>query len=525
LRLARCGGLGAAFDQGIEPEDLGQTAEWRRARALLDKLRGELARPLLDLLRRVLEETGYEALLLNQFLGLQKASNVRKLVDLADNFTRTRPATPRAFIAYIREVRDQAVREGEAPMQPEGAGAVTIMTVHKAKGLEFPVVFLPDTSSVPRGSNRPAVPLHRELGIAVSVTGDDGERTAPALGEAVRRRQVEEEAAEHARVLYVAMTRARDCLVLSGAPDPRKGSWLELLDAHFGVTGQRDGAVIDARESRAGRPCHAGEGWSVRVRRTVPRKRAKAEKKKRVALPALDEVKRMVAPLTGVVSARHRFSVSGILNAMAGLWSDEAPGHESAGGVATVTPGRLNPLVRGSLVHRMFELWDFAAPPDTTALLREAEVSRRLWPEVAADLRGVAERFQALPLADRLRRDDGLLRETPFSIRLDEVLINGTIDALLSDGTIIDYKTGVVRDAAQARYEWQLLLYAAALRRLRGVTPDRGILCYVDSGHVHEVALGADEVALAERHALEAVDRLRGVAPSLEDVVELPGDA
>lgn len=513
FRLARPRGLATAFQSGIEPDGFTQQEEWRRARAMFEDLRGQMLRPLPELLRRVLETTGYEAILLDQYLGLQKASNVRKLVDLADGFTRARPATVRAFTAYLDDVRGQAVREGEAPMQPEGAGAVTIMTVHKSKGLEFPIVFVPDVSLAPRGANEAGVPLHRDLGIAVKVSRDDGERAAPALGEAVRRRCAEEETAEHARLLYVAMTRARDYLALSGAPTPKKGSWLEALDAYFRIIDRRDGALI------------SGDGWSARVVRAVQPRRTKSDKKKGIALPPPETVERMTAPLVNIVSARRAFSVSALLNAMLGALNPDAVGEESPRGSGAVLSGRLDPLTRGALVHRMFELWDFASLPDVEALLVEAGTPRSLRPEAIADLHAVAERFQTLPLAERLRRDVGLLRETPFSLRLGDALVNGKIDVLLSDGTIIDYKTGSVREASQARYEWQLLLYAAAVRRLRGLAPERGILCYVDSGEVHEVAITPDQTELAERHAVEAIERLRGTTPSFADLAESPGDA
>jgi len=513
LRLARSGGLAAAFQSSAEPEGLTQPDAWRRARALFEEFRGMLLRPLPELLRHVLDRTGYEAILLGQYLGLQKASNVRKLVDLADSFTRTRPATVRSFITYLNEVRGQAVREGEAPMQPEGAGAVTIMTVHKAKGLEFPVVFVPDISLVPRGSNRTTVPLHRSLGLAVKVTNGSGERVASSMGEAIRRRCAEEETAEHARVLYVAMTRARDYLVLSGAPMPKKGSWLESIDAHFGITERPDGATV------------TGEGWSARVCRSVARRRTKTAKGKEIPLPPLEAVERMTAPLEHLASARRVFSVSVLLDAMLDTPNPDTAQRETLRGAGAASPARLSALVRGSLVHRMFEFWDFASEPDIEPLLAEAGIPRTLRRAAVVDLRSVAERFLALPLTEQLRRDAGIQRETPFSLRVGDALVTGKVDVLLGDGTIVDYKTGAVHETLQARYEWQLLLYALAARRLCGLTPERGVLCYVDSGEVREMATTPDRMEQAECRAAEAIERLRRAAPSFHDLAEFTGDA
>ena len=89
------------------------------------------------------------------------------------------------------------------------------------------------------------------------------------------------------------------------------------------------------------------------------------------------------------------------------------------------------------------------------------------------------------------------------SARIGGVIVNGTIDLLLRDGTIIDYKTGKVKPATSARYEKQLLLYAAAVRQLTGVTPARGMLVYVDSGRLVEVELsvGRVDAVLSEAEA------------------------
>lgn len=92
---------------------------------------------------------------------------------------------------------------------------------------------------------------------------------------------------------------------------------------------------------------------------------------------------------------------------------------------------------------------------------------------------------------------------------MGDALVSGTIDALLADGMIIDYKTGAFTEARHARYEWQLLLYAAAVHRLLGLEPRTGMLYYVDEDRVSEVNLSADQVESALRDARAAIAEIR----------------
>ena len=121
---------------------------------------------------------------------------------------------------------------------------------------------------------------------------------------------------------------------------------------------------------------------------------------------------------------------------------------------------------RGTLVHRMFELWDFAggAAPDIPGLVREARMGLGRRGQLETDLARIRDWFADSDLGKQLRNETGFLREQPFSLRIGETVVNGTIDLVLADGSIVDYKTGQVKTATAARYEKQLLLYARGQR-------------------------------------------------------------
>src|SRR5690606_34435481 len=143
---------------------------------------------------------------------------------------------------------------------------------------------------------------------------------------------------------------------------------------------------------------------------------------------------------------------------------------------------------RGTLVHRMFEVWDFAgAAPDVRSLVRAAGLGLGRRGALEEELASIRAWFATTPLGARLAGESGLLREAPFSLRIGDTMVNGTIDLALNDGTIIDYKTGKIKAESSARYEKQLLLYAAALRDIAGVAPKDGFVVYVDAHEVKRV--------------------------------------
>lgn len=502
------GSLARAFagpppDNLPSPEDAAAAA---RARETIAALRALALGPPGPVLRRLLDETGYEAVLLSQFLGVQKAANVRKLVAQADAFQYAGARSLRAFTRYLEEVRGNAVREGEAAL-PGAGGAVQLLTIHKSKGLEFPVVFLVDTATPARGPDAGDLMRHRALGLVYRAPNAAGDLCDPAIAKAIKRRVRREEAAEHARLLYVALTRARDRLVISGCATgdageraAPAGSWLDAMDRAYGVLRKPDGGRV------------AGEGWSAAVVHTLPEPPPARPPRGTDAPPDAAALEARTAPLPppprGAV-----FSVSALLDAMAdGLdLEEERPDPDAPR--AAARPGAADAMLRGAAMHRMFETWDFAARAprgidDALDAVAAPAARRAAW---RADLEAAAERFAASALHARMADAGTVLRETPFHLWLPEcgACVAGVMDAVFDGGVIVDYKTGAPHPERQARYEWQLLLYAAAYHALRGAPPVEGVIHYVDHGHSVPVAFAPEDVAAARRHAAELIARLR----------------
>ena len=186
-----------------------------------ERLRAERL-PVELLLERAIGATGYDLAILARAGGDRRLANLRKLMRLARDYERAEGRDLRGFLAYAVGQDLAEAREGEAALESEGLDAVRLMTIHRAKGLEFPVVCVADLG-------RSGVTARDRL--LIGPAGDAALRLAtlaggdpvPALGyERIADGLAAAEAAEERRLLYVAATRAEERLIVSGGIDTQK---------------------------------------------------------------------------------------------------------------------------------------------------------------------------------------------------------------------------------------------------------------------------------------------------------------
>ncbi len=245
FRLRLRGGLlwDALRDESVAVADDEMEAV-RFAREVLTRLREMAGRvSASDLISSALEETGYLATLMMLPKGERRVANVEKFVEQARALPRL---TLLEMVDRIESLKFREAREGEAAV--EESGAVRIMTVHKAKGLEFPVVWIVD-ASYGGGRDRDLVTTDQEFGLAVAVKTDGaaGDDLQPAFFRMMKFIAARAEQSEKKRLLYVAATRARDHLIISGALRSRlKGDdWLSRLAVALGIDEADRAEVIE----------------------------------------------------------------------------------------------------------------------------------------------------------------------------------------------------------------------------------------------------------------------------------------
>ncbi|ADB50231.1 UvrD-helicase domain-containing protein [Conexibacter woesei] len=491
----------------LAPDDAERVEELR---AWLPAERATAPRHSLEsLLDRVLDQTGYDVELLRLPSGARRLANVRKLMRLAREFEAEEGRDLRGFVDMVMELggglessREQD-RESEAPVEGEALDAVRLMTIHRAKGLEFPVVCVADLGRGSPAAGSDVVRVGRDGRVGIKLKTLDGSAPRPALayrpiGEARARAESDEEA----RLYYVAMTRAREQLILSGAvptepwPEPKLGApaitWigpafvpeiarLAAPDGEPSGVVSNEGQAVAYSVVRPGAaalaPSLAGsEGDRGRVlshaRERTPAGR-RAHVRARATRPIGDGggTAPPVATLSYTSLADHarcgyRFYLERVLRLPP---VDDAPrGRGGRHGLAAST--------RGVIAHALLEQVDFvrAQPPDAE-LVRRAAVRAGADPtaEELDEIRGLVVRFLASPLRERLASARDLRREQAFSFALDELPLVGVFDAIAREGNrtlIVDWKSDRLEGADPGEtvaraYGLQRAAYALAALR------------------------------------------------------------
>ncbi len=458
-----------------------------------------------ELLRAALVRTGYLATLSALPDGARRRGNIEKLLDKAESSGKV---TLGAFSQYLEDLSASEAREGEAAL--DITGSVTLMSVHKSKGLEYPLVVLVD-STWESGNWGSDLLLRRDEGWLACRVYDEAEAKAVdtfAYRQAKRLNDLRE-GAERKRLLYVAATRAQDYLLVTGRVSQNQGGiwkmggWLTLLDGALNLSehlqsGEQfmdydwgrvqltlqdtppDEAVYRLNEA-------AGSAWdsaAIQAAQPLPGE---------MTQPALLRQVRV----DRTAGARH-LSVTQIadLGAASVYKHSEVYRQRFLRSVLHDAPARIESAVRepnyrrliGEIVHEALHWWRFPNDEDQLTDLLESYA----WEQGIVD---PSKRQEAVDSASRLLTDFQKsevyawvansrvqYRELPFIYQTDQRIIHGIIDLLLqrADGvwTIIDYKTSAVygsvlpdqpsdEDIRQhaRRYHLQVGAYAAAVQR------------------------------------------------------------
>ena len=214
-----------------------ERAALARFRGLAIALQEELpAGQPLDLLDRILEETNYAVGLLAMEDGEQRFANVQKLREVAADFQTRGIFDLTDFKRYLAQLEELAPREPSAPLDTEKSPVVRLMTIHAAKGLEAPIVFLADMGREPGKNTSPVLLADGRL--ACKLPTPEGEWAQPAGYRAAVEQTGEEDRREAERLLYVALTRAQEHLVCSGSVKfkPESGRYSDMLAGLLGLS-------------------------------------------------------------------------------------------------------------------------------------------------------------------------------------------------------------------------------------------------------------------------------------------------
>ena len=474
--------------------------------------------PIHKLMEQFLEETGYLYTVSALPGGVQRRINVEMLLTRAESFEKTSYSGLFHFIRYMEQLEKYDIDYGETGASDENADVVRIMSIHKSKGLEFPVCFVSGLSKrFNRQDSVAPVLMDMDLGLAIDWVDPTARIRHTTLKKNVLARKLNADSmGEELRVLYVALTRAEEKLILTGTCKEDKLPQEDAAQGAYGYSALRlqeassyYDLVLPAWQSvgRRLQICTQEELLQAELVRASlgynSRQKLFEEAGKEPEAAELALCERLQKPYA------HENLAGLFVKTTVSELKKEGMQEEAAEGLELFPEEEVVPYLpqfvreqeetvsgttRGSAYHRLLEIFPFERQETWTAekirtVIEEYKADRRLSEEYAAAINVYKIRaFLQTPLAARMAkaaRSNRLHREQPFVLGLsanrlntdfpedETVLIQGIIDVYLEeeDGIVLaDYKTDLVKDPKELilRYRVQLDYYEEALVRLTG---------------------------------------------------------
>lgn len=490
--------------------------------------------PIHTLLQQIYDQTGYRNYVSALPAGEQRRANLDMLLEKAIAYENTSYHGVYHFIRYINRLIRYQVDYGEAETVSEQENAVRLMTIHKSKGLEFPIVFVAGMGKEFNTSDYTSSMIcHPEYGIGLKWM-DQKKRTKAdtPIRQALSVSAKKETLGEELRILYVALTRAEEKLILTGCNKQKNAIFRQMQDGEKLDFSTRMQAacywdwVIPALKSY-------GNKYPITI--SSQQKRMKKEMQKQIG--ALEEREQLLGQLADIdpdlyedldarfsweypyeknQMAKQKVSVSEIKHRAMEAYMEATEEKDAAELFAQEVPSPYLPrfvqetgenqgALRGTAMHRFLECLDFAQIPDDLpqGLMQAAakalvERGRMTEEEIGLLSYHQLDEFFRTETAGRMirsAREGKLTKEQPFVMSLpadriwketeskDPILVQGIIDVFWEEEggiVLLDYKTDRVTSCNELRkrYQAQLLLYAEVLERIFEGKQIRDILIY-----------------------------------------------
>ena len=486
--------------------------------ALLRELRKTAAMDSLpELLERIFNRTRLDSIYAAMDGGATRRANLEAFYQLAVNFASLGSCDLDRFLEQL----DLLEENGLIAAEQASGGCVQIMSIHKSKGLEFPVVYLCGLARrFNQESLRAPVLCHKTMGLGLSCVDSKNRVRYPNLSKNAISKKVEADGlSEEMRVLYVAMTRARDRLIMTYASQSLDKdiadialrsdiSGQELMTKYVSCPGdwilyaamkRTEAGALFALGGRGKETVSVGAPWHIAVHDGAPMQLENVplhnEQEMQVPVELLSQIRKVLPFNYGYVEATAMPSKQTATQRKGRLKDQEAaedtkepPAIRRSWRVPSFRDSTKEAKTVGSATHAVLQYLRYEACTDETGVEKEIArlvAERFITPEQGelADARRIAKFFES-DLGRKLQTGNCVLREFKFSILDDaekygkglageEVLLQGVVDCALieDDGiTIVDFKTDRVTEetvsSAAMGYADQVNTYAEALSRI-----------------------------------------------------------
>ena len=470
---------------------------------------------LVQLLFYIADDTQLYAVITAMGMSNARTENIRRLMELAQGYSDTAEGSVGGFLRYIARLEREGGEDFGSRDESRESGSVAIMTMHSSKGLEFPFVILAGCTDVFKVENDSLI-LSRSAGPGMKLRDAQKAtryKTLPYIAAAISLKQ--NERSEGLRLLYVAMTRARERLIISVTPKKEQALYSYAAAAHS-VNGKVYPMAVcagssfaqwlvcaffthaDCRELSKEYLCRndTPAQFALRVQAgEAPPEQQYVQAQQQRARARLD--------LTACIAARIGYiDPYAAVNELRAKRAASSLAHESAAQYSPREPsfvrGVLTGAQRGTAVHRFMELCDYkAAARDAAAELERLVVNGAL---TQAEAEAVAPQmiraFFESPPGKRLLKSQKVLREYSFSVLRDaaqlyeelpdeyageQIVLEGIADCIFfedGEAVVVDFKTDRASNAHELveQYRPQLAAYRSAVEECESVKVKECIL-------------------------------------------------
>lgn len=485
------------------------------------------------LIRKIYADTSLPTIFSAMPDGEQREANLNRLIRLAANFERDGNHGFHRFVLYLQQLCE---KNAEIPASQDRVSAVQILSIHRSKGLEYPVVFLCDTShKINRSDMTDTIPVHPRLGLGPKITDHRQNVRYPTVARRAIALRIEQETlSEELRLLYVAMTRPKERLYITAfSKDPGKdravwqskvngcGEKLEselLSDVQNYLGWLLAAALADREEHLRLNIVYPESAEESDVGNGLP-ELEEAQESEHLPEPEKTLVERLqyVYPHLEASALPSKVTATELKKYTRSADEDSVPLFEPVSPEGT--PARryfrrpefvleqkpLTATEKGIATHLVLQHMDLnlgktlsGVAAETERLCKEEFLSERQ--KDAVNQAAIVRLFSS-SLGKRILNAPKLHREFRFSILCDaeavfskapgeEILLQGVVDCCIENEDsliIIDYKTDHVYTEEQLRerkelYSRQMEAYALALRRIFGKPVEEAVLVFLLSG-------------------------------------------
>ena len=468
---------------------------------------------LSDLVEEILRVTGYDLYVLKLRQGDRSFANLKKLIEIARELESKETLHLGEFIRTVKGLETRDIRQSQAQIEAEDSEVVKLLTVHMAKGLEFPVVVIPDLGRE-KNSDKGAFSLSEEEGLGFKILNDlKGKWEEGLTFSRNKKRRDKIQSEESKRLLYVAMTRAQKRLVLSGpkkTADPKKesfdllGTWAEWLDRILTAGVWKISKIEEKPED----PFPFERRKALAERKPIRRRLENLSSIPLREVPTgVDELLLNLAPAERKCFPRIDLPVSAFLlfardpEEYFRVYEIGIPNSFSQGKAFELKNEEMDSAEElaaadfGTLVHQILEQILVRKLQGKGAENLISRFTQNLGEKTRQEILELTQRFMQSGEAREILNAKAFYPELPFSLRLPFGLIHGTMDLVYErapgDWVILDYKTSEVTEENFTErgeaYRVQLELYALALAEILKVPPREGRIHFLKTGRTYSI--------------------------------------